>query len=293
MEADDPSLESIRRLARGALRQADVDGVVPVPIERVAEALRFAPPLDLFDLGGMPEGLLARVAMLKDKVLGALDMREHVIYLDRDQAPVRQRFHLGHELGHDVLPWHREAYYGDDRYTLNPQTKIELEAQASRFSVELLTGVDAFARQAAHYRLGLGAPLELALEWELSRAATIRHYVESHAGRCGLLKIGRFAGVGRVKVLAAHESARFRSRYGPLSDLVPDWIVKDDGELGAMAYEMITTHMADPVVGGTDRLADDLTFDFEMTSNGYAVFVLVMERQRIRLGRRVRPTWAA
>ncbi len=291
MEADDPGIESIRRYARGALRQADVVGVVPVPVELVAETLRFAPPVDLFDLGELPTGLRARLATLKDRVLGALDIREHVIYLDRGQRPERQRFHHGHELGHAVLPWHQDAYYGDDRFTLDPDTEERLDAEASRFSVELLTGVGEFPQQAAQYRLGLGAPLELAERWQLSRAATIRHYVESHPGVCGLLKVGRFPGLRRVRVLDAFESATFRARYGPMGSSVSDWLAADDCELGAAAYELIGRPGSDAIIEGTHRLPDGRSLEFELTHTGYFLYAVLFEHARIRLGRRIRPIW--
>src|SRR5262245_55433839 len=107
MVREDPTTESIRRYARGALIQADALDVVPVPIDQVSEMMRFAAPTALFDLGAVPPALLARIGGLRDKVLGALDIRERVIYLDQNQSYARQRFHHGHELGHDVLPWHR------------------------------------------------------------------------------------------------------------------------------------------------------------------------------------------
>jgi len=291
MAPDDSTAESIRQYARGALVRADALNAVPVPIEQVADALRFAAPTALFDLGGLPPGLLTRIAALRDKVLGALDIRERVIYLDRSQAYERQRFHHGHELGHDVLPWHREAYYGDDRFTLDPESEQQLEAEASRFSDELLTGIDAFARQAAQYRIGLGAPLELAETWDLSRTVTIRRYVETHASACGLLYVGRYPGIRRVKVLSAYESPRFRAKYGRLRDLVPLWLEVDQTELGAAAHHLITTGGEEPVIAGQYALDGRAPLEFELTWNTYKAFALLFERSRIPLGKRVRPVW--
>jgi IrrE N-terminal-like domain len=291
MAPDASTGESIRQYAKGALIRADAVNAVPVPIDQVAQVLRFAAPTALSDLGGVPPGLLARIAGLRGKVLGALDFREHVIYLDRNQPTERQRFHLGHELGHDVLPWHRDAYYGDDRFTLDPDTRDQLEAEASSFAVELLTGADGFERQAAQYRTGLGAPLELAEAWELSRTVVIRRYVETHRSPCGLVYIGRYPGNGRVKVLNAYESPAFRAKYGQLRGLIPPWLEVDRTELGAAAHHLITTGGDEPIVSGKFALEGRVAFEFELTWNTYKAFALLFERSRLPMGRRIRPVW--
>ncbi len=293
MELEPANVASIRRYARGALVRADALHAVPVPIDDVAAAMRFATPTDLYRLGGVAPGLLERFAQLRSKVLGALDLREHVIYLDRNLAVERQRLHHGHELGHSVLPWHEAAYFGDDRYTLDPETAEQLEAEATRFSVELLTGIDGFRDQAAEYRMGLGAPLDLAERWKLSRTVVIRRYVQSHGTACGLIVIGRYPGPGGVKILQATESAAFRSKYGRLGDLVGGWLEVSQHELASAALEILQNGSPEPVVSGTFRPRSGDPLTFEMTSNGYRLFALVYAPSRLILGRRVRPVWSS
>jgi hypothetical protein len=291
VELDRETADNIRRYARGALVRADAVGAVPVPLDLISTALRFGDPADLFDLGGLSLGLRERVSQLKGKVLGALDIREHVIYLDRSQPVVRQRFHHGHEIGHFALPWHRDAYYGDDQYTLDPDTLDELESQATTFGVELVFGVDAFRDQAAQYRVGLGAPLELADLWALSRTATIRRYVQTSPRSCGLLVIGRHPGVRRVKILTTFESPSFRQRHGSLKGLLPDWLNVDDHELGAAAFELLSNGGSDPVISGTFDVPEGPRFRYELTSNGYRLFAMVFDPSLLALGRRVKPIW--
>jgi uncharacterized protein DUF955 len=291
MDPEPETIESIRRYARGALLNADALHAVPVPIADVAAALRFAAPSDLYDLGGLAPGLQERIKRLRSKVLGALDFREHVIYLDRNLAVERQRLHHGHELGHSALPWHEGAYFGDDRYTLDPDTSEQLEAEASRFAVEILTGIDGFRDEAAQYRIGLGAPLELADRWQLSRTVTIRRYVEAHPGICGLIVIGRYTGVERVKVLSAVESMSFRMRHGPLRTLVDEWLETKEHELASAAFEMLRHGSPEPIVMGTFKANIGRDLRFELTSNQYRLFAIVYEPSRLSLGRRVRPEW--
>jgi hypothetical protein len=291
VELDDAATESIRRYARGALIKADAMGVVPVPLDQVSAALRFASPTDLFDLGGLSPGLRERIGRLKDKVLGALDIREHVIYLDRDQRAERQRFHHGHELGHFALPWHEDAYYGDDWSTLDPDTVDELESEATQFGVELIFGIDGFRDQAAQYRVGLGAPLELAESWELSRTATIRRYVQTSPRACGLLVIGRIPGRERVRVLKSFESPTFRQRHGFLSRMVPAWLSVDEHELAAAAMDLLRNGGVDPIVSGEFTVPGGPRLRYELTSNSYRLFALVFDPSLVSLGRRVKPIW--
>src|SRR6266567_3326658 len=149
----------VGRYARGALQAAGVLGVIPTPLDEVGAALKLATPQDLFDLGDVPPELARRLRRLAGKVKGAFAVRERVIYLDPEQRPSQRRFVHGHEFGHDALPWHAEAYYGEDCQTLDPDTRDELEAEANAFSADLLFNMDAFTDRAHSSKPGL-APAE-------------------------------------------------------------------------------------------------------------------------------------
>jgi hypothetical protein len=79
------------------------------------------------------------------------------VLLDAEQPRPQRRFVHGHELGHHALPWHQDAFYGDDHRTLDPDTHEELEAEANAFSAELLLNIDAFTERAHATMLGLDA----------------------------------------------------------------------------------------------------------------------------------------
>lgn len=290
---------SIRQIARGALLAADAMGRVPTPLEDVGEALRLNTPQALFDLADAPPGILAAARRLAGKLLGALDVRERTIYLDRSQHPARQRFNHGHELGHDALPWHRAAYFGDDHHTLNPDTADLLEAEASVFSAETLFQVDRFTEEANGFRLGLEVPLGLAKRWDVSRHAAMRRYVETSPRTCALLLIGRYPvaveGGRAVRVLASFESVSFRRRFGIASQRMPAVLDENRYGLAVDAIAALSGELKQPVAAGRlaldGSLGAEAVFEYEVTSNTYSAFVLVFERPRIQSLRRMRTLW--
>lgn len=141
-------VEHVARFARGALLAADALGVTPTPLDAVGQALDLHQPEDLLNFEDAPPGLLMRIKALAGKVLGALDVRERVVFIDRTQSYERQRFAFGHELGHAGLPWHRDAYFADDHRTLDPDAHAELEAEANSFSADILFNLQAFGQRA-------------------------------------------------------------------------------------------------------------------------------------------------
>lgn len=291
------SPDSITDLAVHALREAGAVGVVPTPLDAVGGALQYGPPEDLFP-PDVPAGLMAAVLRLAGKVLGAVALPERVLYLDRDQPPGRQRFHHGHELGHIAIPWHNEAYYGDDYWTLDPETRVQLEDEANRFSIALLFQGGGYAKEAADYRFGLATPLELSDRWGTSRHVAIRHYVQSHDRACAVLLIGRIPVLSRsgpaVKVLNGFESSKWARRYGRILDAVPWVLPVAEWDLAADALSAIQGLALDAVAEGEVAISlpeGARRLRYQVTSNTYNAFALLYEPHRMELGQRVRPVW--
>lgn len=289
----------VARYARGALIIAGALGKIPTPLDDVAGALDLSTPEDLYDLAGAPPGLVARMGRLLGKVAGAFAVRERVVYLDLTQPLRQQRFVHGHEIGHCGLPWHDGAYYCDDRYTLDPDTRDELEAEANAFSAELLFNLDAFTHQAHASRPGLAPALELADTFGTSRHSAIRRYVEDAPRPCALLILGKYlvhpGGRPSLKILRGLESTDFRDRYGPISDCLPTTLALDDSQLARDAQTALRGLADTPIVSGdltTDSRRGAVRLDYEVYSNTYRVFVLLIPRRRLMLGRQVRVEWS-
>jgi IrrE N-terminal-like domain len=290
--------EHVARYARGALLAADALGVVPTPLEEVGAALRLATPQQLFDLGEVPPDLARRLRRLFGKVKGAFAVRERTIYLDVEQPSSQRRFVYGHEIGHDALPWHTEAYYGEDCRTLDPDTRDELEAEANAFSADLLFNMDAFTDRAHSSRPGLASALELADTFATSRHASIRRYVEDSPRSCALLILGRYVehheGRPALAVLRTLESAAFRDRYGPINACFPSKLPITQRDMTMDAYRALRGTGPTPIVVGETTVESSrgqIKLDYEVYSNTYFCFVLLIPHRRITSRNSARVLW--
>jgi hypothetical protein len=152
------------------LRQ-NPDIPIPVPIDDIA---RLAGVEQIRPLGSSGfEGML---------VTNETKTRAE-IFFNPESIPQRQRFTIGHELGHLLLPFHRQLSFEcskEDmtRYEKTTDRRIEQEAEANRFASELLMPRPYFKRRMK--TLGepdLGHAQTLASECKTSLEATARRYV--------------------------------------------------------------------------------------------------------------------
>lgn len=291
----------VAQYARGALAAADAVGVVPTPLDDITRALSLTDPQDLYELADMSPSLRRRMARLAGKVVGAFAVRERTIYIDRAQTWERQRFTHGHELGHRGLPWHADMYYADDHLTLDPNTHLVLEAEASAFSAELLFNGSVFTERAHSSRLGLAPALELADDFHTSRRAAIRRYVEDSPRPCALVVFGRYPihpnGQKSLKVLTVIESASFAGKCGPAEALVPGSLPIGTAGHAADAHAALTGRGETPVLTGQHVVLEPrrgaVALHYEVYSNSYCAFALLYPKPRVALQRRVSAAWAA
>jgi hypothetical protein len=118
------------------------------PAEKVAKLFasrnKLKPPVDV-------RSVLARFADIEEDdipldvdavFLGKSQHRNRpLVVLQRERALTRRTFTLGHELGHAIIPWHAGTFFchTDFNAKLDEFTTREVEAEANRFSSELLT----------------------------------------------------------------------------------------------------------------------------------------------------------
>jgi hypothetical protein len=295
-ELEPSSQEQIRRYALGALNLAGVRGVIPVPLEQIESAVGLYPSEDLLAAGvDLPPGFLEKARRLTRKVLGGLALTDKVIYLDKSLPRDRLRFTHGHELGHQVLPWHEGAYFADDSSTLSPATLQLLEAEANRFSAELIFNYDEFTTMADSYKPSVDVPLGLNTTFGASAHAALRRYVETSGYQVALLVVGQYptypGGKLALKVFQRSQSAAFAHRYGQLATLLPASIVIDQHP----TLKSLVNHMQG--VGATTEMVLDTkrgleTFHVGSFNNGRLTFALIYRRPRV-LGRTARIEGAA
>lgn len=295
-EIEPSSLEQIRTYALGVLNLAGLRGVAPVPLDQIEAAVGLYPSQDLLAAGvELPPGLFEKMKRLTRKVMGGLAITDKIIFLDKSLPPDRLRFTHGHELGHQVLPWHGGAYFADDSSTVSPTTLQLLEAEANRFSAEVMFGYDEFTNMADSYKPSLDVPLGLNATFGASAHAAIRRYVETSGYRVALLVVGQYpthpGGKLALKVFQRSQSAAFANRYGPLDTLLPASIlVEQHPTLRSLLGHERGLGVTTDIVLDTKRGSE--TFHVDTFNNGRLSFALIYRRPRV-LGRTARIEGAA
>lgn len=277
------STSKIRQYAKGALAAAGVGDVTRVPVDQVAEAVGLH-RRDLFELGEeAPRRFREVIKKLSGKVLGLLSVAKREYYVDRSLPVPRQRFTEAHEIGHDALPWHGAAFWGDDHTTLDPSTKEVLEQEANQFSAELLFGAGRFTKHADQYAPGLEAALHLAPQYGVSAHAAIRKYVEDSEHAIAVLTIGRYPKAGGTVELfgtQTFESSRFRERYGRLTSMLR-------GRVGNTTYPELAallslqTGSAPACEVTLDTTRGSTSFVAEGFTNGRLNFVVLHRKSKL------------
>lgn len=275
-------VNEIRKYARGALRAAGAGDSLPVPVDQIAAAVDLHRQ-DLYAVADdAPPEILAILKKLKGRVLGLLSITERRYYIDQTMGLERQRFTEAHEIGHDALPWHRDAYFGEDHTTLAPQSKALLELEANMFSAEILFAADRFNREADEWAPALEIPLTLAATYQTSAAASLRRYVSGSERPLALIATGLRRGATPglpVFFGLSVESASFRKKFGSVESAVGSRLSEDTyAGLGALT----TGHRGaiEPYDIKLSTKRGNITFRAEGFGNGYNGFLLIYRVRR-------------
>ncbi len=182
------SAPEIIKIADRALRAAGAKGKLPTPVEDLILAAKIIEDKDTEGtvrrfLSSLNESSRSLFRSTLQKVRGIADLRERAVYVPADTAP-RQRFAKGHELGHQVIPWHRigadrvPAFYKDNDYTLSPLVKDLFDIEANFFSSEIIFQGKRFGERVRDYKPSFDAVFMLSDLHGASRQATLRRFVE-------------------------------------------------------------------------------------------------------------------
>lgn len=275
------SEDEISDLVEALLQKADVAGMLPTPIEKLLEVSKIA---CVSELNGFEESFLSRLNKKAQqtfksaiqKVRGIADLRERVVYVPNIANGIngRTRFVQGHELGHQIMPWHHiDPTYLDDKYTLSPSIQDKFEQEANFFSAQTIFQGHRFKGIALDYRASLDAIFMLADMHGSSRQAAIWHYVEVQDEPIAVAQYypsNAFDSQGE-KVLTPWKpvaSSKFCRKYGDIE--LPNrirsghpWVAARD--LGEIVRGKI------PLNCGSRQVH----FQWEAFWNGYALLVLL------------------
>lgn len=172
---------AIKRAVERALAGCDIL-VPPTPIDRLLQyrKLSTAEQLEL-----EPHKLLYRFRKaasrfwhkLNGKIAGILDLHSRHIAINPALHARRRHFLKFHEVGHDVLPWHRELFVVTAESDLSPAVRRRFEIEANCFAGHAIFQIDHMAAGYRGKRLPIANLAGVAAQYNSSLIAAARHYV--------------------------------------------------------------------------------------------------------------------
>ena len=286
----DLARRQIRAFSDNALRNAGVTGIIPTPLDAVAQAAGIT---EIIDISRLPSEIAARKPPALKRIVGALLHRERVALVDLSQPAPRARLTKGHEIGHQIIPWHQAAFQLDDEERLLGMTHDQLEQEAYLAGGHLIFQGDHFWRRALDYQVSIGTPVALAPEYGASIHATIRYYVLEHPDPVAVLVAGRYLkSNGSVPVFGSVDSPSFLAKFGTLADRMAGQLMIAGGD-GQPLGDIARKAMSGGEVAAKETLIPDISgercvFIAEAFFNRHNLFVMVTEKKAARFGRRIR-----
>ncbi len=255
----------------------------------VAKAAEIA---EIIDISQLPDSITARKPPALKRILGALVHRDRVAFVDLSQSEPRARLTEAHEIGRQIIPWHKAAFQLDDEERLLGITRDQLETEAYLAGGHLIFQGQCFHGQALDYQVSIATPIALAPDYGASLHATIRYYALHHPDAVAVLVAGRLLrSNGSVPVWGSVESPSFLARFGAFADRMDGQLLVAGGE-GRPVGDIAKRAMSAGEVAAKDVVIPDLRGDrhdfiAEAFYNQHNLFVMVAEKKAARFGRRI------
>jgi transcriptional regulator with XRE-family HTH domain len=208
---------TIRAEVLALLRRSDALGIIPTPLEHVLEVAGLVATgeisLDEQEKRKLRTIFGSLVDAVLDRLQGVIHLRAREIWIQPDLHALKRRFVTAHEIGHDLLPAHRERVYLDDHRRLRPEVRLAFEREANHAAVEMLAQGDTLRREADDSHLTVTRLSELSSKYQISLQAITRYVVEQTRRQAALTL--RFRGrTGNIGPPHVYSSSTFESQFG-------------------------------------------------------------------------------
>lgn len=287
---DDEAIAEIRRYALAVLREADGLGRRPTPLEDVKESARLVIAgeitLDARDRARLLERFGNWVNVAWKRLQGTFDFRTSAIWVAPDLHEMKRRFVVGHEIGHAILPAHKQTFaYIDDFTRLPPFARDLFEREANQAAVEILFQGGQATEEFDSSPPSLDEICGIASDFGTSIVSAARYAVETskRAVAVAIAHRNPERGLGPTHI---YTSRRFESTFGWLSRGAP-W-----NEIRAA---LRTGHSRDDETWVIENLRNEpRVANAEKMDTGYASIVLVVPESRARaIARKLVPAASA
>jgi transcriptional regulator with XRE-family HTH domain len=215
----------IRDLSVALLREAGALGTFPTPLDELMGVAKLVLAGEIILTPGEKRSLLRRFGSHLDRAMrhmhGMLSYEQNAIWLASDLHLNKKRFVHAHELGHHILPLHRQLAYLDNWETMDGDLRDACEREANQAAIEILAQGDRLREMADDSRLGVGLLERLSRQSEISLQATARRISEdSKRLRCAVIS---YRGGQSGKLMPPHfyPSASFERRFRWLAGRAP------------------------------------------------------------------------
>ncbi|HVU09244.1 MAG TPA: ImmA/IrrE family metallo-endopeptidase [Verrucomicrobiae bacterium] len=273
------SANEIDKIARNLLMVSGAWGKFPTPVDVLLNYAELQIEKGV-DLSKIAPGFLTRnfhfLSRTLTKVLGMVDLRQKVVYLDQSQPESRKNFIKLHEVGHKALTWQSDLLgFMDDETTLDLETKDKFEREASRFASDALFQVEYFDDELKKLPLCIKSPQVLAKKFGGSNHAAIRRYVERSPVRCAVLVLHKpvMNGEYSAKIRDYFQSETFTADFGEIhwsSDHCGlDWPFVQEIKRNRRWHE-------DGSLALKLSCGELVTFRYHFFNNTYNTFVLIL-----------------
>jgi Zn-dependent peptidase ImmA (M78 family) len=131
--------------------------------------------------------ILSKAPEVPQRLRAALSLRDRTIVTHSALDTKRSRFSVLHEVGHFVLPEHRERIFLDTDETLGWWTKVRMEKEANAMAADLIFQGNRFTRESLDHVLSCKTVISLAPKYGASYESGMRRYVERHDLPCAVI----------------------------------------------------------------------------------------------------------
>ncbi len=207
----------------------------------------------------------------------ALSLNDRLVATQSGLSDKRKRFGIFHEIGHFILPEHRDKLFLDDDATLSWWTKKQIEREANEIAAEILFQGNRFTEEALSSPTSVRTVTEIAPKYGASYESAMRRYTERHVLPCAVIVFDKVHPdseeaefeESEYKIHYTITSPSFRKKYFSALE-IKDGTIKSS-ELCAKGKWW----------GVDDLVRQKLTvkdwhFETEIFSNGYKIFQFVL-----------------
>ncbi len=212
-------------------------------------------------------------SVTKPEVKALVSIPDSLILVASNMSLPRVPFAKAHELGHAVIPWHKDLLYACDEHDLSQATRKQMEFEANTFASEVLLPKDLlqpfYARPST-----LETVLDIRKHSGASIQSSAQAYVKYHPGVCVLLTL---ESPGGTKLLLTESLTLARKTFSEsawktiLGKLVTGQSFKHGHSLHTAAVNSSSSPASSII------RVDTQVFQASVLNNSYKVIVLLSE----------------